>query len=393
MVRGDIPMTAGAQRYVARARATATLAALTAAAVAPLLPGAAGAAANATAQQSLVRNTASSCTAPFTTMVSPASSELLSTAAISASNVWAVGIAGRTAVTMNWNGTAWKVIANRGPKTSALWGVAGSAANNVWAVGANASKSYTEHWDGTTWSTKVNPAPASSSLSAVSTISTASAWAVGYSYAASGAGGGYTPLVEHWNGHVWAISPIAVTGTLEGVVAINAKDVWAVGEQTFGAPGGSFTGGALVLNWNGSTWTQYAVPDSSAQLTAVSADSAADVWAVGTGPSGAVAEHWTGKSWASVPTPAVTSGSLHGVVAVSPTSAWAVGDDVSMPSLSQVTLAEHWNGISWAVVASQSTSSPTNALESVAATSGGASLWAVGMSSTSTSQGVVEAAC
>ena len=394
MVRGDIPMTLDAQRYVARARVAATLAAFATAALAPLVPAAAGATAKAVAQQQLVRDTASSCAAPFTTMASPASSELLSIAAISASNVWAVGVAGRTAVTMNWNGTAWTVIANRGPKTSTLSGVAASAANNVWAVGANGTcRAYTEHWNGSAWSTKVNPAPASSSLSAVSTISASSAWAVGYSYQASGAGGGYTPLVEHWNGHVWAISPIAVTGTLDGVVEINAKDVWAVGEQTFGLPGGSFTSGALALNWNGSTWTQYAVPNSSAQLTAVWANSRAYVWAVGQDPSGAVAEHWTGKSWTSVPTPAVTSGSLRGVVAVSPTSAWAVGDDVSLPSLSEVTLAEHWNGISWAVVPTQVTSSSTNALLSVAATSGGASVWAVGMSAASTSQGVVEAAC
>ncbi len=378
--------------HARRARVGASLALLSAAAMAPLLPGVAGAAANAAAKPSAL-SASSSCAPGFTTMPSPTSGELLSTAAITASNVWAVGGEGHTALMLHWNGTSWTATANPAPKTSTLGGIAGSAANNVWAVGTSGvPKAYAEHWNGSAWSTKVTTAPTGSALNAVSTISSSSAWAVGYSYQAGGAGGGDTPLIEQWNGRTWTISPIALTGSLGGVVEITANDVWAVGQETFGAPGGSFTSGALVLNWNGSTWTQYAVPDSSALLRAVSANSASDVWVVGDSSTGAVTEHWTGSAWTSVPNPSLTSSSLRGVIALSQTNAWAVGDYVTA-GLAQDTLAEHWNGVSWTVVPSQSVASATNELSSVTATPTSSKVWSVGLSQTAIGQGVVERSC
>ena len=47
------------------------------------------------------------------------------------------------------------------------------------------------------------------------------------------AGHGDTDAVEHWNGTSWAIVPSPNMGTgnnhLNGVAAVSASDVWAVG--------------------------------------------------------------------------------------------------------------------------------------------------------------------
>jgi hypothetical protein len=94
-----------------------------------------------------------------------------------------------------------------------------------------------------------------------------------------------------------------------------------------------------------------------------------------------------------VPTASTASSSLRGVVALSPTSAWAVGDYSPGPGITRNTLAEFWNGISWTVVSSQSVASATNYLFSVAARASGTRVWAVGDSGTSTTQGLVESAC
>src|SRR5579872_4700213 len=68
-------------------------------------------------------------------------------------------------------------------------------------------------------------------------------------------------------------------------------------------------------------------------LFATSALSASDVWAVGVQTTGSydrtLAEHWNGSVWSIVPTPNPTttySDDLNGVVAISATDVWVVGD-------------------------------------------------------------------
>ena len=67
-----------------------------------------------------------------------------------------------------------------------------------------------------------------------------------------------------------------MAGTLTGITARSASDVWAVGYTT-----GPKT---LTLHWDGTTWTTVSSPDvgSASQLTSVSASpGAAIVWAAG----------------------------------------------------------------------------------------------------------------
>ena len=124
------------------------------------------------------------------------------------------------------------------------------------------------HWNGTKWNLVTMPQVTGAVFTSADAISPASVWAAGNS--PSG------PLLAHWNGTAWAITPSPAAGTLTGITARSASDVWAVGYAT-----GPKT---LTLHWNGTTWTTVSSPNvgSASQLTSVSASpGAAIVWAAG----------------------------------------------------------------------------------------------------------------
>lgn len=152
---------------------------------------------------------------------------------------------------------------------------------DVWMVGdqkattSNRSPIYQTlaiHWDGEQWSQVETPDPggpsASNRLVSVAADAPNDVWAVGSVY-----GGGYTPLVEHWDGSAWTNSPLPdVLGALAQVVALAPDDVWAVG---------SGPNGPLALYYNGSSWTAESLPSRSSGFDAVAASSATDVWVGG----------------------------------------------------------------------------------------------------------------
>src|SRR5262249_15312245 len=119
-------------------------------------------------------------------------------------------------------------------------------------------------------------------------------------------------------------------------------------------------------------------------LAGVVAVSATDVWAVGegvplhhdTGPQELpLIEHWDGTRWAIVPGPAaVTAGELYGVAATAPNGVWAVGGGVGNYG---TTLAEHWDGTRWRVIPSVSDPQIESVFSAVTAASL-SDVWAVG---------------
>ena|GEM_PF-1111557 len=198
--------------------------------------------------------------------------------------------------------------------------------------------------------------------------------------------------------------PAATANTLTDLAAVSAADVWAVGSYNAGTPSAPLTQ-TLVEHYDGTSWSVVSSPNqlnvnsavTSNELLAVSADSANDVWAVGTyedldssdNPiAQTLVEHYDGTSWSVVSSPddsagsppASTDNTLSGIVALSAADVWAVGSyNAGTPSapLTQ-TLVEHYDGTSWSVVASADASSAQNdALAQVAAVSSG-DLWAVG---------------
>jgi len=225
---------------------------------------------------------------------------LFGMAAVSASSVWAVGITTSTSeqpLVEHWNGTSWSVVTSPSLPSlnNALFSVAAVSESDVWAVGTSSTtfgQTLIEHWNGTSWSVVTSPSPGSkgSSLSGVAVVSASSIWAVG-DFMKSGS---QQALVEHWNGTSWQVVPspsVGTSSTFWAVGAVSAKDVWAVGDTANGNQGFQ----TLTEQWNGSRWSVVTSPSpgsTNTSLNGVAAISASSVWAVGNAESNTLTEHY-----------------------------------------------------------------------------------------------------
>lgn len=224
-------------------------------------------------------------------------------------------------------------------------------------------------------------------FSSVAAGSATDAWAVGASDALSASS---QPLAEHWNGHAWSTvavpMPAGATGAqLDGVDEPSSGDVWAVGNMTTSA-GAERT---LIEHFDGTAWAVVPSPDprtgpgASDELKGIGGTSAGDLWAVGEYSDGQnfnamLFAHWNGTKWSFVKEPAALHNSAFGnaVTVLSPTDAWAVGEN----GLQTATLSAHWNGTAWSFVRTpfpQDGNDPQNFLTGVTATGPG-DVWASG---------------
>jgi hypothetical protein len=318
----------------------------------------------------------------------PLNNTLSAVAAISATDVWAVGQTGVSTLAEHWNGSAWTVVptpngATTGVAQNALLAVAAISSSDVWAVGYSIGASYATlaiHWDGSSWSLIPTPSPATREfidgpiLDSITAVSSTDVWAVGGQLT-----GHYESpaVIEHWDGRAWslvsagALDSVQCLCSLSWVAGRAANDVWA--------------GGVALLHWDGTAWSQAAAAAGQGE-TAASASSTSNVWAVGSFStcvseggcfSGPTADRFDGSAWSSHP-PANPSGTeaLRGVVALGPADVWAVGQS----ALAARTLAEHWDGSTWTVVATPNVGPVTNGINILNAVAGasGVDLWAVG---------------
>ncbi|HEV2370891.1 MAG TPA: hypothetical protein VGS19_01870 [Streptosporangiaceae bacterium] len=212
-------------------------------------------------------------------------------AAVSATDVWAVGshfdasIGGDDGLIEHWNGSRWSIVPSP-MSTSGLSSVAVISASDVWAAGEAGGQPVFEHWDGKTWTTFSGPAVSAAyvSVSGITAVSASDVWAVGTTRGTV-RGAPYQTLSEHWNGKAWSIvpSPDPVTGNdvFTQAAAISAGDVWAVGYD-YGSTGGA---SPLVADWDGTKWHVVSTPVPSGsqynELAAVAALPSGTVWAVG----------------------------------------------------------------------------------------------------------------
>jgi hypothetical protein len=261
--------------------------------------------------------------------------------AISSTNAWAVGSyqgpVDSLTLILHWNGTAWKVIKSPNAVTDSfndLFDVDATSKNDVWAVGerddnGTGYRALTLHWNGTAWKLQKSPdvAGANDELFGVAGASGSDAWAVGDSDTGT--------LILHWNGSRWRRTPSPSPGTgavLWGVDALATGRAWASGQ--FNSASGDT---ALVLRWNGSSWKRQAAPTPGdlSVLLSVAAGSKTNVWAVGwtAGSFGTstLVIHWNGAAWKRQPSPNPDQSFpldniLYGVTAVPHGGAWAVGD-------------------------------------------------------------------
>jgi hypothetical protein len=151
-------------------------------------------------------------------------------------DVWAVGGIG---LILHFDGSSWSrtVLPPARYGGPALFGVAALSPSNVWAVGmVRPSAAFewmplVEHWDGTNWSIVSSPDPNRNigyNLQGIAAISASDIWAAG------------TVGIENWNGTSWSlVSPVpsGVSGALDAIAALSDGTVVIVS-----------SGGAILEN-------------------------------------------------------------------------------------------------------------------------------------------------
>jgi hypothetical protein len=217
---------------------------------------------------------------------------LYSAAAVSASNMWAVGERqsenGMYATLIeHWDGKSWSVVPSPNPGASGnhLYGVAAAGPSDIWAVGQRDGLSsdipLAEHWDGRRWTvTDVPSAGLTGGLLQGVTVTGGEVWAVGQSDDAAHQA---CPLIEHLSDGAWSAELPAGLGTafsnLTGV-AVADGTAWAVGSAFDAASGNQLT---LVARHTRGGWKQVAAPNPGTGdrvLGGISSAGAA-VWAAG----------------------------------------------------------------------------------------------------------------
>jgi hypothetical protein len=161
---------------------------------------------------------------------------------VSSDDVWAVGYQGTSnafefqPLIEHWDGVVWSVIPAFPPPSGTdnqLYSVAAVSSTDVWAVGiyGGQAKPLIEHWDGASWTLVRAPTlPGGNELFGVAVASASDVWAVGKSIDPHS--GNYRPLTMHWDGGTWTpfpAPPLSVDGSFNGVWALSSQEVLTVG--------------------------------------------------------------------------------------------------------------------------------------------------------------------
>jgi hypothetical protein len=143
----------------------------------------------------------------------------------------------------------------------------------------------------------------------------------------------------------WRVVQSTANRHVTAISAVSAKNAWAVGYTSSGD-----ATQPLVQQWNGSSWTAVAFPKTSPRIIpeTVSATSSTNVWVGASAlPDKSYVLHWNGKAWKvawkrTVPAdfPVVPS-----VLALSSKNVWSV-----VASDERHTQVRHFNGHTWATV-------------------------------------------
>lgn len=306
---------------------------------------------------------------------------LTGVAAFSANNVWAVGQAQNyyaplEPLVAHWNGKAWSMVTipseASGNGFNAVATIPGT--HNLWAVGTGGLAAL---WNGSSWNIIPTAPVDSPSFSGVVALNATDAWAVGtYNGQTSPAA-----LVEHWNGTQWSQVPVdypkgTIATYLNGITALSASDLWAVGSVDYGSSSPIST---LVEHWNGKKWKLDTAPSPGPTQNVLNSvtriPNTNALWAVGRTETQSLIEYLNGKKWSVVSAPGI--GQLFAVTALSAQSAWAVGSYYD--GQNDKTLILHWNGTAWNVVSSPNPSTATASyLYGLTRVPGTDTLWAVG---------------
>ncbi|MBV9383707.1 MAG: hypothetical protein JOY82_13945 [Streptosporangiaceae bacterium] len=252
----------------------------------------------------------------------------------------AVAVAGFTALSLQGSASAvtWQLMSS--PTIEAL----PDSATSAWGLSASTDGTVSAvHWNGTAWSSTALTRTATES--AIAGSGAANAWVVGSRQV------GYDrhqPYFTHFNGSAWtefALPDDGASEALSSVAMVSPSDVWAAGSN-------------LLAHWNGSRWSRVTRPAPSgaagSEIQLVTA-SGSGLWAAGTAAVGGstveFAARWDGTSWAVTSTLAAAAGhwwEVYNIAASSPTNAWLSITDNDQ-NFDTTALAAHWNGTSWTI--------------------------------------------
>src|SRR6516164_5884185 len=264
----------------------------------------------------------------------PPTAQFYGVAAAASNDVWAVGFRfgpnnpdNGESLIENWNGSSWSVVPSPTStvENTSLKAVAAISPSNVWAVGGNAGNVLVEHWNGTSWKVVSSPVFGSGVATAISADSANDIWVLD--------GGTFL----HFDGTKWSSVASAIGNPTENtaVTALSPTNVWAVGTVVAGRTGGrhpTTIAKAAIEHWDGTSWSIVASPNpnpgGSSSLDGIAAISANDIWAVGgIGLPKTLTEHWDGTSWSIIPSPspAANQNELFAVTALRDGTVAAVG--------------------------------------------------------------------
>lgn len=289
------------------------------------------------------------CKQRLTWATSDTGATMLSVAALSQTNAWAVGVRGRDAAIMHWDGSGWKSapLPSIAATSSALNMVSAVNADDIWAVGRVDLHPLILHWNGASWSQVDTPLVTaySSQLSSLAIVNADDIWAAGA--ALSAPNDTSHDIMEHWDGHAWRMAATPPGTMFNALTANPTGGVWGLittTEQT-----------TQIVHWDGHVWQSNPAPDASVpglNLQAITVGNDGAVWVAGSYfPVGAnwaepIVERWDGASWSVVPSGQVEARGawLTNLAVASDGTVWAAGTLRNISTRLDNAMLEHLDG-------------------------------------------------
>ncbi|QKG20826.1 WD40/YVTN/BNR-like repeat-containing protein [Actinomadura verrucosospora] len=247
--------------------------------------------------------------------------------------------------------------------------VAAASPDSVWIAGAQGQvrvpggltipgNPVVRRWKGGGWAEyDLQGLPNHGEIMDVDPVAPEDVWISGSKF---GDGNSSSPYLAHFTGSSFA--QVALPAGMSPALQADASGVWVLTSTD-------------VYRRTGTTWTHVtSVPDTSRAAFSIRADD--DIWILGTstGPDQSlIAQHWDGRSWQSAPMrDPVPGAGFTGIVALSPTDAWATGNVYRTSP--NTPLLMHWDGAAWSNV------TPPPGLKTLSGIAKGddGTLWAIG---------------
>ncbi len=249
-------------------------------------------------------------------------------AALSANNIWAVGGVSINATNKphglehtlieHWDGNRWSLVPSPDGAGSVfvneLKGISAVSANDIWAVGmASTGDQFTaliEHWDGHHWNWLQSSYELNGTyLTNVAALSQDDIWLFGSTLPLMYTTSPPRPLIAHWGGSTWEQTDPGADGVaISSVSALSSDNIWAVTQRIYkpntpdpAAQTDDSSTRTNLIHWDGKYWEPMDAPGAlgnGGNLSVIAANRPDDIWLVGINTQSVpFIEHWDGENW------------------------------------------------------------------------------------------------